>query len=195
MTPQEKLAAMKAKAQVAKEPEPQTEIEIGGVSFKGGKIFVVLTALSTLGGAAWGGFEFYNDYRNMKEQIESYVAPDLSGFQEQLSVMEERMATMDITVEEARNYTRDAKTDLRKDIDRIEAVVEKTEDRTKEVQTEAFDAIRAMEKQTRELLDNAEARFDNKRDALDLDTERKLKDLEERMNNTIQRALDNPLAN
>jgi len=193
MTPQEKLAAMKAKA--AKEPEPQTEIEICGVSFKGGKIFVVLTALSTLGGAAWGGFEFYNDYRNMKEQIESYVAPDLSGFQEQLSVMEERMATMDITVEEARNYTRDAKTDLRKDIDRIEAVVEKTEDRTKEVQTEAFDAIRAMEKQTRELLDNAEQRFDNKRDALDLDTERKLKDLEERMNNTIQRALDNPLAN
>jgi len=195
MTPQEKLAAMKAKSQAVKEPEPQTEIEIGGVSFKGGKIFVVLTALSTLGGAAWGGFEFYNDYRNMKEQIESYVAPDLSGFQEQLSVMEERMATMDITVEEARNYTRDAKTDLRKDIDRIEAVVEKTEDRTKEVQTEAFDAIRAMEKQTRELLDNAEARFDNKRDALDLDTERKLKDLEERMNNTIQRALDNPLAN
>jgi len=195
MTPQEKLAAMKAKAQVAKEPEPQTEIEIGGVSFKGGKIFVVLTALSTLGGAAWGGFEFYNDYRNMKEQIESYVAPDLSGFQEQLSVMEERMATMDITVEEARNYTRDAKTDLRKDIDRIEAVVDKTESRTKEVQTEAFDAIRAMEKQTRELLDNAEARFDNKRDALDLDTERKLKDLEERMNNTIQRVLDNPLAN
>jgi len=195
MTPQEKLAAMKAKSQAVKEPEPQTEIEIGGVSFKGGKIFVVLTALSTLGGAAWGGFEFYNDYRNMKEQIESYVAPDLSGFQEQLSVMEERMATMDITVEEARNYTRDAKNDLRKDIDRIEAIVDKTESRTKEVQTEAFDAIRAMEKQTRELLDNAEARFDNKRDALDLDTERKLKDLEERMNNTIQRALDNPLAN
>ena len=195
MTPQEKLAAMKAKSQAVKEPEPQTEIEIGGVSFKGGKIFVVLTALSTLGGAAWGGFEFYNDYRNMKEQIESYVAPDLSGFQEQLSVMEERMATMDITVEEARNYTRDAKNDLRKDIDRIEAIVDKTESRTKEVQTEAFDAIRAMEKQTRELLDNAEARFDNKRDALDLDTERKLKDLEERMNNTIQRVLDNPLAN
>ena len=195
MTPQEKLNAMKQKAQAAKEPEPQTEIEIAGVSFKGGKIFVVLTGLSTAGGALWGAFEFYKDYMDMKEQIQSYVAPDLSGFQEQLSVMEERMATMDITVEEARNYTRDAKTDLRKDIDRIEAIVEKTEDRTKEVQTEAFDAIRQMEKQTRELLDNAEQRFDNKRDALDLDTERKLKDLEERMNNTIQRALDNPLAN
>ena len=191
MSVRDKLEEMKKRSQ----PEPQTEIEIGGISFKGGKIFLVLTALSSAGGALWGGFEFYKDYMDMKEQIQSYVAPDLSGFQEQLSVMEERMATMDITVEEARNYTRDAKTDLRKDIDRIEAIVEKTEDRTKEVQTEAFDAIRQMEKQTRELLDNAEQRFDNKRDALDLDTERKLKDLEERMNNTIQRALDNPLAN
>ena len=195
MTPQEKLQAMKAKAAQAKEPEPQTEIEIGGVSFKGGKIFVVLTALSTLGGTAWGGFEFYNDYRNMKEQINSYVAPDLSGFQEQLSVMETEMAALEQKVEDARNYTRDIKTDIREDIDRLEKIVEATEDRTKDVQTEAFTAIRAMESQTRDMIDNAEQRFDNKRDALDLDTERKLKDLEERLNNTVQRALDNPLSN
>ena len=38
------------------------EAEFGGVKFKGGKIFVLLTALSTLGGFAWGGIEFYNDY-------------------------------------------------------------------------------------------------------------------------------------
>ncbi len=31
------------------------EAEFGGVKFKGGKIFVLLTALSTLGGVAWGG--------------------------------------------------------------------------------------------------------------------------------------------
>ena len=195
MTPQEKLQAMKAKAAQAKEPEPQTEIEIGGVSFKGGKIFVVLTALSTLGGTAWGGFEFYNDYRNMKEQINSYVAPDLSGFQEQLSVMETEMTALEQKVEDARSYTRDIKTDIREDIDRLEKIVEATEDRTKDVQTEAFAAIRAMESQTRDMIDNAEQRFDNKRDALDLDTERKLKDLEERLNNTVQRALDNPLSN
>ena len=39
------------------------EVEFGGLKFTGGKMFVLLTALSTLGGAAWGGFEFYNDYR------------------------------------------------------------------------------------------------------------------------------------
>ena len=195
MNAKEKLEAMKAKTKASQKPEPQTEIEIGGVSFKGGKIFVVITALSTLGGAAWGGFEFYNDYRNMKEQIESYVAPDLSGFQEQISVLEEKMLGLEVAVEAARSYTRDIKTDIRGDIDRLEKIVEATEDRTKDVQTEAFAAIRNMEKQTRETIDNAEQRFDNKRDALDLDVERQINDLEERMNNTIQRALDNPLSN
>lgn len=192
MTPKEqaRLRAMKAR-----QPEPQTEIEIAGVSFKGGRIFLVLTALSTLGGAAWGGFEFYNDYRNMKEQIESYVAPDLSGFQEQLSVFEERMIRVEDSVDDSRSYTRDIRDGLREDITRLETIVEATEDRTKNIQDEAFDAIREMESQTREMIDSAENRFDNKRDALDLDVERQINDLEERMNNTIQRVLDNPLAN
>lgn len=192
MTPKEqaRLRAMKAR-----QPEPQTEIEIAGVSFKGGRIFLVLTALSTLGGAAWGGFEFYNDYRNMKEQIQSYVAPDLSGFQEQLSVFEERMIRVEDSVDDSRSYTRDIRDGLREDITRLETIVEATEDRTKNIQDEAFDAIREMESQTREMIDSAENRFDNKRDALDLDVERQINDLEERMNNTIQRVLDNPLAN
>ena len=35
------------------------ELEFAGVKFKGGKIFVILTALGTLMGGAWGVFEFY----------------------------------------------------------------------------------------------------------------------------------------
>ena len=67
------------------------EVEVGGVKFTGGKMFAVITELSTLGGVAWGAFEFYNDYRNMKEQISEYVAPDLSGINERISVMEEQV--------------------------------------------------------------------------------------------------------
>ena len=52
----------------------QTEMEIAGVKFKGGKIFLVLTALSTLGGGAWAAFEFYKDYMDMREMITNYVA-------------------------------------------------------------------------------------------------------------------------
>ena len=42
------------------------EFEIGGMTFKGGKMMVMLTALSTLGGGAWAGFQFYDDYMDMK---------------------------------------------------------------------------------------------------------------------------------
>ena len=66
------------------------EVELpGGIKFKGGKIFVILTALTTAGGALWGGFEFYKDYLTMKEQIQEYVAPDLSGFDKNIAVMKE----------------------------------------------------------------------------------------------------------
>ena len=34
-------------------------------------MFAVLTALSTLGGGAWAGFEFYKDYMDMKEIIQN----------------------------------------------------------------------------------------------------------------------------
>ena len=68
------------------------EVELpGGIKFKGGKIFVILTALTTAGGALWGGFEFYKDYLTMKEQIQEYVAPDLSGFDKDIAVMKEEM--------------------------------------------------------------------------------------------------------
>ena len=47
------------------------EVEFGGMTFKGGKMMVLLTALSTLGGATWGAFEFYKDYMDMKEIIQN----------------------------------------------------------------------------------------------------------------------------
>ena len=47
------------------------EVEFGGLKFSGGKMVALLTALSTLGGAAWGGFEIYKDYMDMKEIIQN----------------------------------------------------------------------------------------------------------------------------
>ena len=46
------------------------EVSFGGVSFKGGRIVVIITALTTLIGAMWGGFEFYKDYLNMIDKIQ-----------------------------------------------------------------------------------------------------------------------------
>lgn len=170
------------------------EFEFAGMTFRGGKLFVVLTALSTACGGLWGAFEFYKDYMDMKEQISSYVAPDLSGFQEQLSVMDQKMMGIEDSVLEARDYTRDIKTDLKSDMDRLEAIVDDIEDIVKDIEAENREQLNENINDVRELIDIADQRFDNKRDALETDTDRKLEALEDSITSRLQRALDNPLA-
>ena len=72
----------------------KTEVEFAGVKFRGGKIFVIITALSTLGGGLYAGFEFWKDYMDMKVKIEKYTAPYLSGFDKRLAVLRADMDVM-----------------------------------------------------------------------------------------------------
>ena len=165
----------------------KTTVEVGGVKFTGGKLFLVITILSTLGGIAWGGFEFYNDYRVMKTKIERYVAPDLKGIKSELAIIEQKL-------DDALEYSKDIKNGLRDDIIRLERIVDTVED-----------DVNKTEEKTRELITLADQRFENKRDQLLTDyeqkaeslrnsTDLKLKELEARLNKRLQRALDNPLA-
>ena len=165
----------------------KTSVEVGGVKLTGGKLFLVITILSTLGGAAWGGFEFYNDYRNMKAKIERYVAPDLKGIRSELAIIDQKL-------DDALEYSKDIKNGLRDDIVRLERIVDQVED-----------DVNKAEEDTRELITLADQRFENKRDQLLTDYEQraeslrnssdvKLKELEARLNKRLQRALDNPLA-
>ena len=48
------------------------ELEYGGIKASGSKLLLIIPLLGTLGGGLWGGFEFYKDYMNMRERIESY---------------------------------------------------------------------------------------------------------------------------
>ena len=143
------------------------EIEFAGIKFKGGKMVAVAMGLSTLVGGLYGGFEVYKDYMDMKEMIQEYVAPDLSGFQEQLSVIEQKMQGTEEAVLQATDYARQIKNDLKDDVSRIEYVVDQLED-----------DMRESEKEVREMIDIADQRFDNKRDQLYRDTDREIKQLE-----------------
>ena len=42
-----------------------TEIDVGGVKFRGGKLFLIITILSSFVGVLWGGFEAYQRYLTM----------------------------------------------------------------------------------------------------------------------------------
>ena len=116
----------------------KTEVEFAGVKFRGGKIFVIITALSTLGGGLYAGFEFWKDYMDMKEKIETYVAPDLSGFDKRIAIMESRMneevdlfkEEMNVLKDEVKliaGINRDMKVDMKQDVRRIEKIVEHTD--------------------------------------------------------------------
>ena len=150
------------------------EVEFGGMTFKGGKMMVLLTALSTLGGATWGVFEFYKDYMDMKEIIANIDTDAIAA----------RNAVIETKLDEAIDYSRSIKNDLRDDFNRMEKNVDRVEDMVRENDTKVA-----------EMIDKATERFDNKRDSLYNDTELKLQALEDRLQKKIQTALDNPLAN
>ena len=177
------------------------EVEVGGVKFTGGKMFAVITALSTLGGVAWGGFEFYNDYRNMKEQIQEYVAPDLSGMQEEISVLTERLVSaesnidtklkaVDESVLAALDYTRDIKIDLKADIQGIETQVDRVENTVKATQDSIDKTLREVEIVSRESEKDVRDRMRETEERIDTSMEK----LEKKLGEEIQEALDNPLA-
>ena len=164
----------------------KTEVEFAGVKFRGGKIFVIITALSTLGGGLYAGFEFWKDYMDMKEKIETYVAPDLSGFDKKMAVLKADMEALRAEVmvfekleeniqtmaESARDEAREIKRDLKREMDHIEKTTDDTERRVKEDSREFDNAIRALEKET--------------------DT--RLKTMEKELDLKIKKALNNPLS-
>ena len=65
-----------------------TEIDVGGVKFRGGKIFLIITILSSFVGVLWGGFEAYQRYLDMEAKINNFVSPDMSGFDKKLEVLD-----------------------------------------------------------------------------------------------------------
>ena len=149
------------------------EVEFGGMTFKGGKMMVLLTALSTLGGASWGAFEFYKDYMDMKEIIANIDVGEI----------EARNNVIETKLDEAIDYSRSIKNDLRDDFNRMEKNVDRIEDQNRE-----------MEDKVKTMIDRATERFDSRRESLQTDTDLKIKAVEDRLNSKIQTALDNPLA-
>ena len=136
-----------------------------------------------LGGAAWGGFEFYNDYRMMKAKIDRYVAPDLSGINERISVMEEQVVN-------AVDNTRTIKLDLKRDIQNIETQVDRVEKIVKTTQDAIDDTLREVEIVSRESEKDTRDRMRETEDRIEADMTK----LEKKVSEQIQEALDNPLA-
>ena len=168
------------------------EFRLLGIKMTPTTIGAAIALIGSVVGALYGGFLMY-------QKVESVANLDVEAFEQRMEVIETKL-------DEAIDYTRDIKGSLKDDILSIEKQVDRMEDK-----------VRESEATTREIIANAEERFENKRDALQNDydekanrlsessqgriddmeakVDRDMKDLENRLNKKLQRALDNPLAN
>ena len=179
-----------------------TVISIGGYEFTPAKLMIAFTIVSSTLGALYGAFETYKDYMGMKKKIAEYTAPDLSGFDKRLAVIEENS-------QKASDYTRDIKVDLKNDIRRNETVTEQVERSVKQAQRETENEMREMRKAVREDLEKARneanlIRKDMEQTRKEINSEftaarreinREVEQLKREVDQKIQKAIDNPLAN
>ena len=180
-----------AEAAVKKYASKDTVISVGGYEFTPAKLMVAATIVSSILGGLYGTFEVYKDYVGMKKKIASYEAPDLSGFDKRLAVIEENSS-------KTSDYTRDIKTDLKNDIRRNESVTEQVERSVKQAQRETEQEMRQARKDIREDLDKARGEVNAiRKEMADARREisREVEVLKKEVDGKIQKAIDNPLAN
>jgi len=146
------------------------EFRLLGVKVTPATLAGAFALLSTVVGALYGGFLMY-------QKVEEVANLDLGAYQQQMEIMDAR-------VEEALSYARDIKTGLKDDILRIEQQTDRVEDMVRNT----IDDVRTM-------VDDAEVRFETRREQLRMSQDADMKELEDRLNARLQRALDNPLAN
>ena len=156
------------------------EFEFAGMTFKGGKAAIVFTALSTLGGGLWAGFEFYKDYMDMREIVANIDVGEIDA----------RNAVIETKLDEAIVYTRDIKNSLKDDITRIERVSDGAASRVKVIQDDIDDRLREVSNLTRETEKDVRDSMRALEDRIESDMDQ----LDEDLRDTLQKALDNPLS-
>ena len=135
-----------------------------------GARIAALGVVSSLLGTMYGGFLIW-------QKVEALAGLDLDAVQGDIEQIQ-------IDLQKNNDYTRDIKNGLRDDILRIEKLTDRTED-----------SVNELEDKVRNLIDDAEVRFETKREQLRMSQKADMKELEDRLNAKLQRALDNPLAN
>ena len=152
------------------------EFKTGGMKLSFASIMAIFAFLSTVVGGLYGGFVLY-------QKIEAVAGLDLEEYQLQMNIMDAKVTGISEKVEESVEYSRDIKNGLRADILGIEKQTDRVED-----------MVRESEDKVRKMIDAAEVRFENQRERVRVSQSGSMKELEDKLMDKLQRALDNPLA-
>jgi len=144
------------------------EVEYQGMKFKGNKVFIIISLIGAIIGGGWTGYKFYDDYLDMKAKIESYTAPDLSSYDEQIAVLKSEVSMILEEVSLINDVVQSQKNDLRDDIKTVKQDTRLQDRIIKDVETMVKDMDRQLHQD--------------------------LKLLEEKLELDINKALSNPLS-
>ena len=189
------------------------EVEYKGIKIGGSKLLLIVPLLGTIAGGLWGGFELWHRYQAMEIKIAKYVAPDLSGFDKRIAIIEKSFAKemkvlrtevsiIKDSVIVSTDYTRDIKNDLKSDIQTLERTVDDIERRGKDAFKLVRDSIEINDTKVRTMITVNSDRFDKRREQIRNDMvvlEKRINELlatlKKEINDKIKKALENPLAN
>ena len=169
-----------------------TKMKLFGITVTPTTIMGALTLVGAVLGTLYGVFESYKAFQEMAEKLEVM----------DIDAVEARNVAIERKLEDAIDYTRDIKNGLRDDLIAMEGQVDRVEDDNRE-----------LENRLRVMIREAQTSFDNKRDRLQTDYDNRAQRLQDRsdseikdlraameqlekdLEDKIQKALDNPLAN
>jgi len=188
------------------------EVEYGGIKASGGKLFIIISLIGTIGGGLWGFFELVKRYEDMEATISEYVAPDLSGFDKRLEVFDtkltEKLKVSDTKLTEklnsvntdisalkelvtaAQETARDMRTDIKNEVNSQHDQIASIDKRSREDGLETRTAMRNAENEVRDLISTTSKRWDDKLTKVDTQIE----SLDKKLDRKITKALENPLA-
>ena len=161
------------------------EVELGEMKVSGGKALVLIPLLGTILGGLWGGFELYQRLLDAEQAVTEYVAPDMSGINQQLAVQAETVASLKEDVQQQFETVTALLDNMQEDLDRVredadevDTFVRTIDESTNETQRDLRNDVYAMETELNDRLRELDGELREMRD-----------DLEEK----IERILDNPL--
>lgn len=191
-----------------------TKMKLFGITMTPTTIGAAFAIISSIIGGLYGSFQVYDDYMGMKEIVQNIDVGEIQARNNEIetlvsnvqSELEVQIASIQKQIDDLEKRVRENKVDSRDQLNQMDSQVRRVEK-----------LVRDTESDVRQIIQNAEERFDNKRDALqnqydnkaaqlressdtrmtDLENkvERDLERVEQELKNKLQRALDNPLAN
>jgi uncharacterized protein YoxC len=137
------------------------EVEFGGVKAKGGKIFAILIALSTLIGGLYGAFEIYQRYLSMEEKINNFVSPNLSKYDEEIAILKSEVDMILDEVSLVSSTAKELKDDLKSDVRQLQLDKRHVEDMVNTVKNTTREELRLFEESIKKLEKELEEKIRN----------------------------------